>query len=134
MPVMRQHTRLARPRLSISPPEVVRRTAVTASCPGRDVPLSDCEVTEPARRSIVWLQDSTGSGMQPVAIGIFCKAPAAGQSKTRLSPPLRPDECARLSWRTWYWPSIEFRGDAAAGIMGCRRKTAGGERTEARCL
>jgi rSAM/selenodomain-associated transferase 1 len=35
--------------------------------------------------------------MQPVAIGIFCKTPAAGQSKTRLSPPLRPDECARLS-------------------------------------
>ncbi|TMJ00476.1 MAG: glycosyltransferase [Alphaproteobacteria bacterium] len=35
--------------------------------------------------------------MQPVAIGIFCKTPAAGHSKTRLSPPLRPDECARLS-------------------------------------
>jgi rSAM/selenodomain-associated transferase 1 len=35
--------------------------------------------------------------MQPVAIGIFCKTPAAGQSKTRLSPPLRPDECATLS-------------------------------------
>jgi uncharacterized protein len=32
-----------------------------------------------------------------VAIGIFCKTPAAGQSKTRLSPPLRPDECAALS-------------------------------------
>src|SRR3954447_17166160 len=35
--------------------------------------------------------------MQPVAIGIFCKTPAAGQSKTRLSPPLRPEECAALS-------------------------------------
>ena len=35
--------------------------------------------------------------MQTVAIGIFCKTPAAGQSKTRLSPPLRPDECAALS-------------------------------------
>jgi uncharacterized protein len=32
-----------------------------------------------------------------VAIGIFCKTPAAGLSKTRLSPPLRPDECAALS-------------------------------------
>jgi rSAM/selenodomain-associated transferase 1 len=35
--------------------------------------------------------------MQTVAIGIFCKTPAAGQSKTRLSPPLRPEECATLS-------------------------------------
>src|SRR3954471_5062028 len=35
--------------------------------------------------------------MQPVAIGIFCKTPAPGYSKTRLSPPLRPDECATLS-------------------------------------
>ena len=32
-----------------------------------------------------------------VAVGIFCKTPAAGQSKTRLSPPLRPEECAALS-------------------------------------
>jgi rSAM/selenodomain-associated transferase 1 len=35
--------------------------------------------------------------MQDVAIGIFCKTPAAGQSKTRLSPPLRPEECAAIS-------------------------------------
>lgn len=35
--------------------------------------------------------------MQDVAIGIFCKTPAARQSKTRLSPPLHPDECAALS-------------------------------------
>src|SRR3954464_12909890 len=35
--------------------------------------------------------------MQPVAVGIFCKTPAPGYSKTRLSPPLRPDECATLS-------------------------------------
>ena len=32
-----------------------------------------------------------------VAIGIVCKTPAAGHSKTRLSPPLRPEECAALS-------------------------------------
>jgi rSAM/selenodomain-associated transferase 1 len=32
-----------------------------------------------------------------VAIGIFCKAPAVGLSKTRLSPPLSPEECAALS-------------------------------------
>src|ERR1044072_9268949 len=35
--------------------------------------------------------------MRAVAIGLFCKTPAAGQSKTRLSPPLRPEECAALS-------------------------------------
>lgn len=32
-----------------------------------------------------------------VAAAIVCKTPIAGQSKTRLSPPLRPDECAALS-------------------------------------
>ena len=32
-----------------------------------------------------------------VAVAIVCKAPIAGQSKTRLSPPLQPDECAALS-------------------------------------
>jgi rSAM/selenodomain-associated transferase 1 len=38
-----------------------------------------------------------GSDVQTIAIGIFCKTPAAGYSKTRLSPPLRPEECAALS-------------------------------------
>jgi hypothetical protein len=35
--------------------------------------------------------------VQTVAIGIFCKTPIPGLSKTRLSPPLRPDECAAIS-------------------------------------
>jgi len=35
--------------------------------------------------------------VQAIAIGIFCKTPIPGASKTRLSPPLRPDECAALS-------------------------------------
>ena len=35
--------------------------------------------------------------MQDVAIAIVCKTPAAGQSKTRLCPPLRPEEGAALS-------------------------------------
>lgn len=35
--------------------------------------------------------------MQAIAIGIFCKTPIPGLSKTRLSPPLRPEECAALS-------------------------------------
>lgn len=32
-----------------------------------------------------------------VAVAIFCRTPAAGQSKTRLSPPLSAHECAALS-------------------------------------
>lgn len=35
--------------------------------------------------------------MRRIAVGIFCKTPAPGLSKTRLSPPLRPDECAAIS-------------------------------------
>jgi rSAM/selenodomain-associated transferase 1 len=35
--------------------------------------------------------------VRSVAIGIICKAPIAGFSKTRLSPLLHPDECAQLS-------------------------------------
>jgi uncharacterized protein len=32
-----------------------------------------------------------------VAVAIMCKTPAPGQSKTRLSPPLGPAECAEIS-------------------------------------
>ena len=35
--------------------------------------------------------------MKPVAVAIMCKTPAPGASKTRLSPPLRPEECAAIS-------------------------------------
>ena len=35
--------------------------------------------------------------MNTVAVAMVCKAPIAGQSKTRLSPPLSPEDCARLS-------------------------------------
>jgi rSAM/selenodomain-associated transferase 1 len=52
-----------------------------------------------------WLGTALGApareiGDDPVgsiAIGILCKTPIAGLSKTRLSPPLRPEECAGLS-------------------------------------
>lgn len=37
------------------------------------------------------------SPSRSVAVAIFCKTPAAGLSKTRLSPPLSVDECAALS-------------------------------------
>ena len=34
---------------------------------------------------------------KPVAIGIMCKTPIPGSSKTRLSPPLSAAECAEIS-------------------------------------
>lgn len=48
--------------------------------------------------------------VRSVAVGIFCKTPAAGFSKTRLSPPLRPEECGELS--------ACFISDLAATIHG----------------
>jgi uncharacterized protein len=35
--------------------------------------------------------------MSSVAVAIICKTPRPGHSKTRLSPPLRPEECAAVS-------------------------------------
>lgn len=35
--------------------------------------------------------------MASVAVAIICKTPRPGHSKTRLSPPLRPEECAGIS-------------------------------------
>ena len=35
--------------------------------------------------------------MKSVAVAIICKTPMAGKSKTRLSPPLAPEDCAILS-------------------------------------
>jgi rSAM/selenodomain-associated transferase 1 len=35
--------------------------------------------------------------LSTVAVALVCKTPAPGQSKTRLSPPLRPEECEAIS-------------------------------------
>ena len=35
--------------------------------------------------------------MKTIGIAVLCKTPEAGRSKTRLSPPLRPDQCAEMS-------------------------------------
>ena len=35
--------------------------------------------------------------MKTIGIAVLCKTPQAGQSKTRLSPPLRPEQCAEMS-------------------------------------
>jgi rSAM/selenodomain-associated transferase 1 len=44
------------------------------------------------------MMNSTKNGdVRSVAVGIFCKTPAAGFSKTRLSPPLEPEDCSAIS-------------------------------------
>jgi rSAM/selenodomain-associated transferase 1 len=35
--------------------------------------------------------------LSTIAVAVVCKTPAPGQSKSRLSPPLRPEECAAIS-------------------------------------
>lgn len=54
--------------------------------------------------------------MPTVAVAIICKTPAAGKSKTRLSPPLRPDECAAIS--------ACFIGDLGRSIAGLQHPAA----------
>lgn len=56
--------------------------------------------------------------MQTVAVAIICKTPMAGRSKTRLSPPLRPEECAEISGC--------FIHDLAGTIAGLGRDGAQG--------
>jgi rSAM/selenodomain-associated transferase 1 len=54
--------------------------------------------------------------MGHVAVAVICKTPVAGQSKTRLSPPLRPEECAEISGC--------FIHDLASTIAGLPRASA----------
>lgn len=35
--------------------------------------------------------------LKTIGVAVLCKTPEAGNSKTRLSPPLRPEQCAELS-------------------------------------
>ena len=55
-------------------------------------PLLRCESVEMLRREYVRLPV-----MRTVGISIICKTPEPGKSKTRLSPPLSPEQCASLS-------------------------------------
>ncbi|WP_159995061.1 TIGR04282 family arsenosugar biosynthesis glycosyltransferase [Roseomonas sp. 18066] len=54
--------------------------------------------------------------MGSVAVAVICKTPVAGRSKTRLSPPLRPEECAEISGC--------FIHDLGATIAGLPRAAA----------
>jgi len=54
--------------------------------------------------------------LSTVAVAVVCKTPAAGQSKTRLSPPLTPEQCATLS--------ASFIKDTARTVAGLAGVTA----------
>ncbi|MBR0664662.1 glycosyltransferase [Roseomonas hellenica] len=53
-----------------------------------------------------------------VAVAIICKTPAPGFSKTRLSPPLRPEECAQISACFIHDLAATIDRLAARGIAG----------------
>lgn len=54
-----------------------------------------------------------------VAVAIMCKTPAPGQSKTRLSPPLLPTDCAEISACFISDLAQTIDGLTADGAVGC---------------
>jgi hypothetical protein len=57
--------------------------------------------------------------MSTVAVAIICKTPAPGKSKTRLSPPLRPEECAlkKAAKLVLGFADAQMDAEVAAGRM-----------------
>ena len=73
--------------------------------------------------------------MKPVAVAIVCKTPAPGQSKTRLSPPLLPEECPAISAcfiRDLSQTIQSLAGDG--GVQGCAVYTPSGSEAALRRL
>jgi rSAM/selenodomain-associated transferase 1 len=73
--------------------------------------------------------------MKPVAVAIVCKTPAPGQSKTRLSPPLLPEECAAIS--TCFIRDLSQTIQSLAGdgdVQGCAVYTPSGSEAALRRL
>jgi uncharacterized protein len=69
-----------------------------------------------------------------IAVAIMCKTPASGQSKTRLSPPLHPDECAEISACFIADLSRTIDGLTADGVVGCAVYTPRGSESALRQL
>ena len=69
--------------------------------------------------------------MGKVTIGIMCKTPTPGKSKTRLSPPLQPDECAGISacFIRDLSRTIAWLAQADEGVAGCAVYTPVGSET-----
>jgi rSAM/selenodomain-associated transferase 1 len=70
-----------------------------------------------------------------VAVAIVCKTPTPGQSKTRLSPPLRPAECAAIS-ACFISDLARTIGQLASdgGVTGCAVYTPRGTEAALRSL
>ena len=73
--------------------------------------------------------------MKPVAVAIVCKTPVPGQSKTRLSPPLLPEECAAISacFIRDLAQTIQSLADDG-GVQGCAVYTPSGSQAALRRL
>lgn len=74
--------------------------------------------------------------MRTIAIAIICKTPMAGESKTRLSPPLRLEECAEIS-RCFIKDvsrTIQALADTETGVAGCAVYTPVGSEAALRAL
>ncbi len=69
-----------------------------------------------------------------VAVAIICKTPAPGKSKTRLSPPLRPEECAAISACFIQDLASTIGGLDPASAAGYAVYTPAGSETELRRL
>jgi uncharacterized protein len=75
--------------------------------------------------------------MSSVAVAIICKTPRPGRSKTRLSPPLHPDECAGIS--ACFIQDISstiasLSGDSDGGVKGYAVYTPAGTEAELHAL
>jgi uncharacterized protein len=69
-----------------------------------------------------------------IAVAIMCKTPSAGQSKTRLSPPLQPQECAEISACFISDLARTIHALTADGVVGCAVYTPLGSETRLRAL
>lgn len=69
-----------------------------------------------------------------VAVAIVCKTPAPGQSKTRLSPPLRPEDCAEISACFISDLAQTINLVAVDGVIGCALYTPPGSECTLRRL
>ncbi len=69
-----------------------------------------------------------------VAVAIVCKTPTPGQSKTRLSPPLDPQECAEISACFIEDLARTIGAIASDDVVGCAVYTPSGSEARLRSL
>ncbi|RVT92133.1 glycosyltransferase [Rhodovarius crocodyli] len=69
-----------------------------------------------------------------IAVAIICKTPMAGRSKTRLSPPLRPEECAAISACFIRDLAVTIDGLSGEGVRGYAAYTPAGSEPALRPL